>query len=166
MIEPESSTDWVRIVAERRIAEAIEEGVFDNLPDKGRPLDLDDDPLSPPHQRIVNRILKNARVTPTWISMEQEIELAKQEALLFRDTRMQKTAQVGISTENAVAGRAAFEQLMRRVNDLVLRYNMTTPFVHRSPIPMRIKDGLAGWDEALASALAAREDSEAGDRAY
>ena len=52
----------LEIIAERRIEEAIAQGLFDNLPGAGRPLDLDDDPLLPPEARMARRILKNAEI--------------------------------------------------------------------------------------------------------
>lgn len=70
--------DFTRI-AERKIQEAIEEGKFDNLPGKGKPLEFDDDPFTPPHLRLANRILKNAGVLPDWMQVEQEMELARKE---------------------------------------------------------------------------------------
>src|SRR5206468_2474048 len=66
-------------IAERKIQEAIEEGKFDNLPGKGEPPNLDDDPFTPPHLRLANRILKNAGVLPDWMQVEQEMELTCQE---------------------------------------------------------------------------------------
>ena len=41
------------------IREAMERGEFDNLPGKGRPLNLSDDPLLDPMTSIVNRILRD-----------------------------------------------------------------------------------------------------------
>jgi hypothetical protein len=51
-------------IAERRIAEAIENGELDDLPGAGRPLALDDDALVPEDLRVANRILKNAGIAP------------------------------------------------------------------------------------------------------
>ena len=53
--------EWI---AERRIAEAVSQGEFDNLPGAGRPLDLDDDALVPEELRAAYRILKNAGIAP------------------------------------------------------------------------------------------------------
>ena len=50
--------DWIPIVAERKIQEAIEAGEFDDLPDNGRPIDLEEDMSLTPHQRITARILR------------------------------------------------------------------------------------------------------------
>src|SRR5437879_3698105 len=69
----------IRAVAERKIQEAIDEGAFDNLPGKGKPLKLDDDPFTPPHLRLANRILKNAGVLPDWMQLEKDIEAARAE---------------------------------------------------------------------------------------
>src|ERR1700733_10134370 len=54
-------------IAERKIQEALDEGVFENLPGKGKPLELDDSPLEV-------RILKNAGVPPDWILLAKEVE--------------------------------------------------------------------------------------------
>src|SRR2546421_7385731 len=60
-------------VSERKIQEAIEAGALDNLPGMGKPLDLDDDPLTPPHLRLANRILKNANVLPDWVQVDVDV---------------------------------------------------------------------------------------------
>ncbi|WP_153115770.1 DnaJ family domain-containing protein [Rhodocyclus tenuis] len=67
------------ILAERRIADAVEQGDLDNLPGSGRPLDLDDDLLVSPEQRMVNRVLKNAGFTPREILLRKEISALRQE---------------------------------------------------------------------------------------
>lgn len=54
----------LELLAERKIAEAIDRGEFDRLPGHGRPLDLDDDPLIPEDLRVAYRILKNAGCVP------------------------------------------------------------------------------------------------------
>ncbi len=55
--------------AERKIEEAIEEGVFDNLPGKGRP--IDPAYLNSPVEAI---ILRNAGALPEWAYIDKEIE--------------------------------------------------------------------------------------------
>ena len=54
----------LELIAERKIAEAVERGEFDGLPGAGRPLDLAEDPLVPEDQRMANRILKKAGFAP------------------------------------------------------------------------------------------------------
>jgi hypothetical protein len=60
-------------LVERRIAEAIARGEFDDLPGSGRPLALDDDPLVPEEQRVAHRILKNAGYIPPELEQVSEV---------------------------------------------------------------------------------------------
>ena len=57
---------------DEKIKEAIARGEFDNLPGKGKPLDLDAYFATPEHSRIGYSILKNADIIP------EEMELLKQ----------------------------------------------------------------------------------------
>jgi len=58
--------------ADEKIKEAIAKGEFDNLPGKGKPLDLDAYFATPEHLRMGYSILKNADIIP------EEMELLKQ----------------------------------------------------------------------------------------
>ncbi|HAM34212.1 MAG TPA: DUF1992 domain-containing protein [Deltaproteobacteria bacterium] len=61
-------------MAERRIQEAIERGEFDDLPGKGKPLDLgEDDRTVPAEHRMAYRILKNAGLLPPEVELHKEI---------------------------------------------------------------------------------------------
>ncbi|HEX5324157.1 MAG TPA: DUF1992 domain-containing protein, partial [Capsulimonadaceae bacterium] len=135
--EEDGRLDWMRAIAERKIQEAMDEGLFDNLPGKGKPLVLDDDSLTPPDLRIVHHVLKNANVVPGWITMEQEIEAAKSAAVAFLARWETSSGRSGAG--DAVAARAEYHRLMRAANDLILKYNLVNPFVHRAPAPFRIK---------------------------
>lgn len=54
----------IAAIAEQRIAEAQENGGFDNLPGMGRPLPIDDDAHVPPDLRMAYKVLKNAGYLP------------------------------------------------------------------------------------------------------
>ena len=60
-------------VVEQRIAQAITEGAFDNLPGAGKPLDLDDDRMVSADLRVGYRILKNAGFIPPEVEQRREI---------------------------------------------------------------------------------------------
>ena len=62
------------MIAERKIQEAMEEGAFDHLEGTGQPLPEDTDACEDPAQRMANRLLKNAGITPDWIAEGQEID--------------------------------------------------------------------------------------------
>ena len=61
------------LIAEQRIAEAIERGELSNLPGEGRPLVIDDDALVPEDLRMAYRILKNAGLVPPEVETLREI---------------------------------------------------------------------------------------------
>lgn len=58
---------------ERKIKEAQENGDFDNLPGKGKPLKLEDDSGVPEDLRMAYKILKNADCLPPELELKKEI---------------------------------------------------------------------------------------------
>ena len=93
-------------IAEERIREAIERGEFDDLPGKGKPLNLEDDSHLPPDLRLAYKILKNADCLPPELELRKEIRTT--EALLagIQDTQEK------------------YKQ-MKKLNYLVMKLNMT-----------------------------------------
>jgi len=68
----------LRRIAEERIREAMENGEFDQLELKGKPLELKEDPFVPEELRVVYRMLKNAGFLPKEVELRKEIaELEK-----------------------------------------------------------------------------------------
>ena len=70
----------LKLIAERKIAEAAAQGEFDGLPGAGKPLDLEEDPLVPEDQRMANRILRNAGFVPR--EVEESRKAGKKLSLL------------------------------------------------------------------------------------
>jgi hypothetical protein len=60
-------------IAEERIREAQQEGAFDNLPGKGKPLALEDLSRVPEDLRMSYHILRNAHVLPPEAELQKEI---------------------------------------------------------------------------------------------
>jgi hypothetical protein len=65
--------DAFKKIAERKIQEAIRNGEFDNLLNRGRPIDLDEDCLVPPELRMAYRVLKNSGCVPPELEVRNEI---------------------------------------------------------------------------------------------
>lgn len=63
---------WESLV-DRKIREAQEQGEFDNLPGKGRPMDLSENPYADPSLGPAFRMLKNAGVVPSFLQERREI---------------------------------------------------------------------------------------------
>ena len=64
--------------ADEKIKEAIAKGEFDNLPGKGRPLDLDAYFATPEHLRMGYSLLKNADIIAEEMELLKEIEGLKE----------------------------------------------------------------------------------------
>ncbi len=54
----------IQSIAERRIEESMARGDFDDLPGRGRPLELEDDSHVPPELRMAYKVLRNAGCVP------------------------------------------------------------------------------------------------------
>jgi DnaJ homologue, subfamily C, member 28, conserved domain len=62
--QPTGAVPLIQRIAEQRILEAQRNGAFDNLPGKGKPLELEDLSWVPEELRIGYHVLKNAHVLP------------------------------------------------------------------------------------------------------
>jgi hypothetical protein len=67
---------------EEAITEAQERGEFDNLPDAGKPIKLEDSPFAPDMASAL-RTLKNAGYEPTWMELDRAITLGKEDMQVF-----------------------------------------------------------------------------------
>ncbi|MBU2549542.1 MAG: DUF1992 domain-containing protein [Proteobacteria bacterium] len=65
--------DGFHKIVEQRIQEALERGDFDDLPGRGRPLNLSDDARVPEELRLAYKILKNANCHPPELELKKEI---------------------------------------------------------------------------------------------
>ena len=142
--------DWIAGIAERKIQDAIDEGLFDNLPGRGQPLDLSENPFEPPGLRAVNRLLRQNKVLPPWLILEQEIEASR--ALALGALARWEAAEPGLrgaATYDRLraAARDAYQGHLKHTNDLILKYNYSNPFTFRAPVPFLTKRRLAEFDE-------------------
>ncbi|SPF49656.1 conserved hypothetical protein [Syntrophobacter sp. SbD1] len=74
-------------IAEKKIREAMDDGEFDNLPGKGKPLCLEDDRHLPQDIRLAHKILKNADCLPPELEIRKEILTVEQLLDGVRDTK-------------------------------------------------------------------------------
>src|SRR4030095_1399597 len=65
-------------IVEAIIQEAMERGEFDNLPGKGKPIDLTEYFETPEEVRMANSVLKNAGMTSRAVDLLREIAELKQ----------------------------------------------------------------------------------------
>jgi hypothetical protein len=74
-------------IAEKKIREAIDNGEFDDLPGKGKPLKLEDDRHLPQDIRLAHKILKNADCLPPELELRKEIFTIEELLDGVRDTK-------------------------------------------------------------------------------
>jgi hypothetical protein len=70
--------EMFRKIAEERIRRAMEEGEFENLANRGKPLHLEDDAFVPEDLRAAYRVLKNAGCIPPELDLRREIVSLKE----------------------------------------------------------------------------------------
>lgn len=70
--------NWGKI-AEDAIRESMEKGEFDDLPGKGKPLNLNDYFAAPEDMRAGLSILRNANVLPELVSLRSDLEKIRDE---------------------------------------------------------------------------------------
>ena len=71
--QPTGAVPLFQRIAEQRILEAQRKGEFDNLPGKGKPLELEDLSWVPEELRIGYHVLKNAHVLPPEAELLKDI---------------------------------------------------------------------------------------------
>ncbi len=93
-------------IAEKKILEAMREGQFDDLPGKGKPLDLEEDRHLPQDIRMAHKILKNADCLQPELEIRKEILTIEELLAGEKDTK------------------AKYRQI-KKLNYLIMKLNMS-----------------------------------------
>lgn len=116
-------------LTEKKLREAIENGEFDDLPGKGEPIDLNDNPFEDPDLRFVHRLLRNAGFGPAWIEERKDIdaELAAAQRTLSRSWEL--FGEGGKAPSEAEWERSVkeFRETASELNQRVKIYNLKAP---------------------------------------
>jgi DnaJ homolog subfamily C member 28 len=119
---------------EDHIRRAIEDGQFDDLPGKGKPLKLDENPFEDPEWRLANKILKDAGYSLPWIENRKEIEAALESARAgLRRAWSWRKGRVGSSQTQAYdetewqRAEQAFREKIAVINKRIFSYNLDVP---------------------------------------
>jgi DnaJ family protein C protein 28 len=120
---------------EELLRQAIAEGKFDNLPGKGKPLQLDaDNPYSDQGWELAYKILRDAGYSLPWIETIREIEADIESARsdLRRAWEWHQAARVeSNSPSSALAewqrAQAAFMEKVTALNQCIRNYNLDVP---------------------------------------
>jgi DnaJ family protein C protein 28 len=159
-----SDKDWESWI-DQQVREAQERGAFDDLPGKGRPIDLTSNPYAQ-DQELAFKILRDAGFAPEWIELDKAIrsQLERARQVLsrqwsWRTTRLAELADrrdAWADSERArVEGQwhralSVFEQEIDTINAEISRLNLMVP----SPRFQRLKVKAAGEVAQLTAELA------------
>ena len=128
-------------VIDRHIAAGQAEGLFDNLPGAGKPLQLDVDTLVPEEVRVGYRMLKNAGFAPPWIELQKNIRAkhAKLETWLKRANG--RWGHSNAAEQSRL--RNEHREHIAELNRLILHYNLVVPPAAGQLPALRLEDELA-----------------------
>lgn len=123
---------WESLV-DQKIREAMEQGEFDDLPGKGEPVDLSENPFEDPELRLAHRMLRNAGFAPSWIEERKDID-AEFDVARNQLSRIWTLLQNALSTENERKARARWEKglasfrtHMAQLNRRIAAWNLKVP---------------------------------------
>jgi DnaJ family protein C protein 28 len=118
---------------DEQIRQAMQRGDFDNLPGKGKPLNLNENPHADPDWRIAYRILKENGFTLPWIETRRGIELDFENCIKSLqqswDWRKKATGRRGLMHAEREWQQALqkFRDQIDRINKRIRDYNLEIP---------------------------------------
>ena len=118
---------------DEQIRQAMQRGEFDDLPGKGKPLDLSENPHEDPGWRIAYRILKENGYTLPWIETRRSIELDLEKAVesLAKswDWRRSATGRRGLmhAEREWQQTLVSFRERIAGLNQRIRNYNLEVP---------------------------------------
>lgn len=117
-----------------QIRKAINEGKFDDLPGKGKPLNLDDNPYADPDWRLAHHMLKSSGYTLPWIAARQEIQAQIETARAdlgrawdWRGRALQAGQSQALVEAEWRRAMRTFEGEVEKINRKIFDYNLQTP---------------------------------------
>ncbi|CAL1373035.1 unnamed protein product [Linum trigynum] len=122
-----SETDIINVV-EQRIWHSMEEGQFENLPGKGKPLNLETNPHADPAEDTLYRILSKNGCAPEWVELNKEIRSQISEWRSGLKKAWASKCSGNDPSSKWVEVSAALKAQLRGINDKVFRYNLIVPF--------------------------------------
>lgn len=136
-----SGRDWESWI-DQQIREAQEQGAFDDLPGKGRPLDLSSNPHAQ-DQELAFKILRDAGFAPEWIELDKAIRsksdrarLALSRQWLWRNARLAEFADRPDRRAEVERARieggwhralSVFEKEVETINAEITKLNLVVP---------------------------------------
>jgi len=171
--EIEARERALRNLVEERIQAAMQAGAFDNLPGKGKPLQLEENPFVPPELRLAYKVLANANMAPEWIELDKAIRTSREELKLSQgahiawlaEQRRRLADELAAGDDGALAQtlefirarhdrfRADLEQRIRELNRRIDELNLIVPHLSLQRPRLNVAETLSALDEAARAAF-------------
>jgi hypothetical protein len=116
--------DRFESIAERKIREAMESGAFENLPSKGKPIPIDENPFEDASLRMAHHLLRVNGFAPPWIEEACEIDRACENLRTGLESAHRSRAANPPSWRRALDG---FRERVIELNRRILTYNLKSP---------------------------------------
>ena len=110
---------------EQRIAQAQDDGLFDNLPGHGKPQDLDDDALVPEEYRVGFRLLKANGFAPPWIEARREIDEERAQLTNWLNDARQRWPYLAAPARAAL--RVSYRRKLDDLQRMIMNFNLKAP---------------------------------------
>ena len=131
---------------EKQIRQAMEEGAFDDLPGKGKPIDLSENAFEDPDLRTAHRLLRNAGFAPPFIEERKDIdaEFERHRVTLGRAWNIYQRAQQSGQPHGEASWKRVlneFREQMEALNKRIRLYNLKVPAAvfHRKIIDVNLE---------------------------
>jgi DnaJ family protein C protein 28 len=125
--------DFNRVIDEK-IRQAMKDGEFDDLPGKGKPLDLEENPYQDPAWRLASHLLRNSGYSLPWIETRREIEASLETARValerswdWRSSALKAGADELLAQQEWGRALQAFQRVIADLNQRIFSYNLEVP---------------------------------------
>jgi len=122
---------------EEQIRKAIEEGKFDDLAGKGKPLPIDDNPYLDPEWWVAHHVLKSSGYTLPWIEKRQKIfdqldeaRRALRRTWVWRQQALDENRPLEIVHGQWQRAQAVFAGQIQALNKEIFNLNLEVPSEH------------------------------------
>lgn len=130
-------------MTEKMLREAIENGELDDLPGKGEPIDLRENPFEDPDMRTTHRLLRNAGFAPAWIEERKDIDATLDAARQQLQRAWSLYGSTSTEDVNWQRNILEFREKSAELNQRLRVYNLKAPAVvfHRNLIDIEKEIG-------------------------
>lgn len=158
--EIEARERALRDLVEERIQAAMQAGAFDDLPGKGKPLQLEENPFVPPELRLAHKLLADANFAPDWIELDKKVRALRDEICALQQRHIawlrREAQERGTPTERPGKAVRARQQHVRRklrqrleeINRHIDELNLIVPHLSLQRPRMAVDEVLSDFDAA------------------